>query len=183
MPNVPTFKTNRLIVRELLESDLSAYKKHFINYEVIRHLGGHVPWPYPEHGVIDYAKSDIFPYQGIDKWVWAINLIESPNDLIGVIEFLRKPSPTNRGFWLAQPYWGNGYMTEAVAPITDYAFEVLGFEKLIFGNAVGNNRSARIKEKSGAQFVRREKASYVDPLLTERDIFELTRENWAARKD
>lgn len=55
---------------------------------------------------------------------------------------------------------------------------LLGMSKLIFGNAVGNSRSARIKEKSGAQFVRREPAHYVDPDLKERDIYELTKETW-----
>lgn len=178
MSGVPTFYTKRLIVRELVESDAPSYNKYFVNYEVIRHLGGHIPWPYPNDGVINYIRSDILPHQGKDKWVWAIALKETPDELIGVVEFLRKPSPTNRGFWLGESYWGKGYMTEATAPTTNFAFEVLGFSTLIFGNAVGNNRSARIKEKSGAQFVRREPAHYVDPDLKERDIYELTKETW-----
>ena len=69
-------------------------------------------------------------------------------------------------------------MTEAVKPVTEYAFTELGFEKLIFGNAVDNRRSARIKEKSGARLVRREAATYVDPSLTEREIYELTKDEW-----
>jgi hypothetical protein len=40
-------------------------------------------------------------------------------------------------------------MTEAVSPIMDYALEVLGFDRLIFSNAVGNERSRRVKEKTG----------------------------------
>ena len=39
-------------------------------------------------------------------------------------------------------------MTEAVKPITDYAFDVLGFEKLVLANAVGNSASRRMKWKS-----------------------------------
>ena len=56
MSIVPTFHTKRLIVRELVESDSTAYNKCFVNYEVIRHLGGHIPWPYPSDGVINYIR-------------------------------------------------------------------------------------------------------------------------------
>ena len=183
MPNVPTFSTARLILRELLESDAPAYTKHFVNYAVIRNLASSVPWPYPEDGVMNYLRSEIIPYQGKEKWVWAITLKENPQELIGAIELLRQATPANRGFWLGENFWGNGYMTEAVEPITDYAFETLNFPKLIFANAVNNQRSARVKEKTGAQLVRRESARYVDPLLTERCIYELTKAQWYAFKD
>lgn len=73
-----------------------------------------------------------------------------PKELIGAIELRRKGEPDNRGFWLAKKHWGRGIMTEAVIPVLEYAFNELGFEKLIFSNAVGNKRSHRIKEKTGA---------------------------------
>lgn len=178
MPKIPTFQTKRLILRELQESDAPAYSKYFIDYQVIRHLAAYVPWPYPPDGVIQYLKSDVLPYQGKDKWVWAIALLEEPEELIGAIELIRNATPANRGFWLGKQFWGNGYMTEAVAPITNYAFEKLGFESLVFSNAVGNKRSRRIKEKSGALLVRTELASYVDPALNTREIYELTKHQW-----
>jgi len=178
MLNIPTLGTERLILRELIESDAPAYQKYFVNYEVIRQLTLSVPWPYPEDGVLNYLRSEILPNQGKDRWFWAITLRDEPTELIGAIELLRHASPCNRGFWLGQPFWGRGYMTEAVEPVTDYAFNSLGFEKLVFGNAVGNRRSSRIKEKSGAQLVRREPARYVDPTLVEREIFELSKDAW-----
>ena len=70
-------------------------------------------------------------------------------------------------------------MTEAVAPVMDYAFAELGFEKLVFANAVGNQRSRRVKEKTGARFVRTEPGTFVNPAYTEREIWELTREEWS----
>ena len=180
MQPIPSFSTPRLLVRELVESDIPAYSRYFVDYEVIRHLAASVPWPYPENGVADYLRSEIFPFQGKGKWTWAIALKESPDELIGAIELIRRATPANRGFWLGRPFWGQGYMTEAVAPVTDYAFTELGFQSLIFGNAVGNERSRRIKEKSGARLIRREPARYVDPSLTERELFELSRASWLA---
>ena len=178
MSGVPTFETKRLLLRELVEADAPAYERYFVDYEVIRHLAGSVPWPYPDDGVTNYIRSDIIPEQGRERWVWAITQKEKPSELIGAIELMRRANPTNRGFWLGTPFWGRGYMTEATSPITDYAFTKLGFEKLLFGNAVGNRRSARIKDKSGARLIRREAATYVDPTITEREIYELTKDDW-----
>jgi RimJ/RimL family protein N-acetyltransferase len=69
-------------------------------------------------------------------------------------------------------------MTEAVFPVMDYAFDVLGFERLFFSNALGNERSRRVKEKTGARFLRTEPGKFVNPLYTEREIWELTRDQW-----
>ena len=69
-------------------------------------------------------------------------------------------------------------MTEAVIPIMDYAFDVLGFEVLVFSNALGNDRSRRIKEKTGAKLIRTEPAQFVDPAFTERELWELTAAAW-----
>ena len=71
-------------------------------------------------------------------------------------------------------------MTEAVKPVTDYAFDVLGFEKLILANAVGNPASRRLKENTGAAFLRTEPATYVNPRYTEREVWELTKRCWKA---
>lgn len=178
MSTIPIFYTARLTLREITESDIPAYEKYFIDYNVIRNLSAVVPWPYPEGGVLDFLSTQIFPRQGKDRWAWAITLKENPDELIGAVDLWRDGKPENRGFWLAHKFWGNGYMTEAVEPVMDYAFNSLGFEKLVFSNAVGNNRSARVKEKTGAKLLRREPARFVDPTFTEHDIYELSKEDW-----
>jgi RimJ/RimL family protein N-acetyltransferase len=43
-------------------------------------------------------------------------------------------------------------MTEAVFPIIDYAFDILGFERLFSSHALGDEKSRRVKEKTGARF-------------------------------
>lgn len=60
----------------------------------------------------------------------------------------------------------------------DYAFTELGFEKLIFSNALGNNNSRRIKEKTEAIFIEAIPAQYVNSLYTEKEIWGLTKEEW-----
>ena len=175
---IPIFRTERLILREITEADAPSYEENFVTYDVISQLTKVVPWPYPKGGVLEYIKTEIVPTQGKDKWVWGITLKDNPDELIGAVELCRETRPANRGFWLGKKFWGQGIMTEVVIPITNYAFDVLDFEKLIFVNALGNDRSRRIKEKTGAKFIRVEPGEYVNPKYTQREVWELTKQEW-----
>ncbi len=53
------------------------------------------------------------------------------------------------GYFLAEEYWGRGYMTEAVRQIVAYGFETLDITR-IFARPFGRNRaSQRVLEKAG----------------------------------
>lgn len=69
-------------------------------------------------------------------------------------------------------------MTEAVSPIMDFAFNDLGFEKLIFSNVLGNIKSRRVKEKTGATLIGIRDANFVDPKLIQAETWELKKEDW-----
>ncbi len=174
----PIFTTERLILRAVTLEDAEAYEKYFVDYEVIRQLTAVVPWPYPTGGVLDYIQTQILPKQGIDNWTWGIFLKSDPEELIGAIGLWREATPENRGFWLGKKFWGQGIMTEAVVPVMDYAFDNLGFKKLIFANAAGNYKSRRIKEKTGARLIAVTPAKYVNPLYSEREVWQLTKKEW-----
>lgn len=173
---LPTFETKRLILKEVSFHDVPSYKKHFVDYEVIGHLSSAVPWPYPKNGVKEFLETFIIPQQGKDRWFWGIYRKEKPDEIIGGVDLWREGKPENRGFWLGRPFWGLGYMTEAVEPVMDYAFDELGFEKLVFANAVGNTRSRRIKEKTGARLIDVKPAKFVNPIYTEHEVWELTKD-------
>lgn len=178
---VPTLETERLFLKPVTEADIPAYKKYFVDYEIIRHLSAAVPWPYPADGVNYFLNEQIFPYQGESVWLWGLFAKEAPGELIGAVHLWRKGKPEHRGFWLARPHHGKGLMTEAVAPINDFAFDELGFDQLIFSNAVGNIRSRRVKEKTGAQFWKVEPAQFIDPELTEHELWTLDAKAWKQR--
>jgi [ribosomal protein S5]-alanine N-acetyltransferase len=179
---VPPFTTARLLLRAMELTDAPAYERHFVDYEVIRELSAHVPWPYPAGGVREYLATRVLPLQGKDKWDWGIFLREQPTELIGSVGLWRPGKPENRGFWLGRKYWGRGIMTEAVAPVMDYAFAELGFEQLVFANAKGNARSRRVKEKTGARLLRVEPAQFVNPAYTEHEVWELTKGEWLRQR-
>ena len=183
MFKVPVFETQNLILRSMSESDIPSYKKHFVDYEVIAHLSAVVPWPYPDDGVKEFLTQFIFPNQGKVRWDWGIYLKSAPDELVGSIGIWKPGTPENRGFWLGRKFWGNGYMVEAASAIMDYAFNVIGFEKLTFSNALGNVKSRRIKEKTGARLVGTRPMKFVDAKYSEAETWELRREDWEKFKE
>jgi len=176
-----TFNTERLLLRPITEDDIPAYETHFVDYEVIRHLSGKIPWPYPANGVHEWVTSHVLPQQGNNRWFWGVFLLSNPEEMIGGVELWRPGTPEHRGFWLGRAHWGRGYMTEAVTRIMDFAFTEAGYDELVFSNAVGNKRSSRIKDKTGAKLVRTEPCEFVDPQYTLREIWVLSKEDWYSR--
>ncbi|MBT4684829.1 MAG: GNAT family N-acetyltransferase [Candidatus Marinimicrobia bacterium] len=82
----PNFTTKRLLLKAVTEGDIPSYEKHFVDYEVIRHLASTVQWPYPENGIRDFVTKHIIPKQGENQWVWGIFLRKHPDELIGIVD-------------------------------------------------------------------------------------------------
>jgi RimJ/RimL family protein N-acetyltransferase len=53
------------------------------------------------------------------------------------------------GYWLGEPYWGRGIMTDAVRRVTDHALGALGFVRLEAPVYEWNPASMRVLEKCG----------------------------------
>ena len=53
---------------------------------------------------------------------------------------------------LGKKYWGNGYTSEAMKKVMDYAIDVLGIKECIAVHAVENPASGRVIEKLGFQY-------------------------------
>jgi RimJ/RimL family protein N-acetyltransferase len=56
------------------------------------------------------------------------------------------------GYWLGVDHWGQGYATEALHAVIDYAFADMGHEALQAGARVTNPASRRVLEKCGFQW-------------------------------
>jgi ribosomal-protein-alanine N-acetyltransferase len=53
------------------------------------------------------------------------------------------------GYWLAEPYWGRGIMTQAVRAMSEYAFGELALHRVHAEPFASNPASARVLEKAG----------------------------------
>ena len=58
-------------------------------------------------------------------------------------------------YGLTPDHWGQGLATEAARAVTDYAFDVLGFDRVIAATDVPNQASVRVMERLGMRFERR----------------------------
>lgn len=68
-------------------------------------------------------------------------------------------------------------MTEAVAAVNDYWFDILGFTVLRAPKAVANIASRRISEKTGMRVIARFERDYVRGRLPA-ELWEITAEEW-----
>ena len=182
MPEIatPTLQTKRLVLRPLALSDAPDIQRHFDNWNIIRHLARVVPWPYPDDGAESFVKLQLEKVAaGEEIYQWVLTLRPGDGEAIGNIHFRPRAESAkgNRGFWLAEPYWNRGLMTEAISAVNDFAFNTLGIEQFHVCNAISNVASRRVKQKTGAEFVGYiELAHHNGQSKSER--WRVTRESW-----
>lgn len=56
------------------------------------------------------------------------------------------------GYWIGVPFWGNGYIPEAMQSLLKHAFENLGCSAMWCGYYDGNEKSKRCQEKCGFKY-------------------------------
>lgn len=180
----PELKTKRLILRSLNLNDAPWIQTKFNDWEIIKYMNATVPWPYPNDGAETFLKEIALPAMDEGKaFHWAICLKDSPNMGIGVISFRHNTDhhDDHRGFWIERPKQKQGFVTEAVAAVNDFAFDVLGFETFTVENVFGNIGSRKVKQKTGARLVSNHKRHFVCGEC-DTEVWEVTKEGWTKAK-
>jgi len=72
--------------------------------------------------------------------------------IVGACGLMLQEQTPELGYWLGVPHWGQGYATEALHAVIDYAFTDLEHESLLAGARVTNPASRRVLEKCGFQW-------------------------------
>lgn len=140
--------TQRLILRDFSMDDLQDFHAYCADPDV----GIHAGWP-PHEGI---EQSEKALREMMDQEAcWAIADRQSGKN-IGYIRLhpddRRRRSPQNcqvMSYILAKPYWGQGYMTEAVQRVLRYVFEEMNLKLVSIYRFSYNARSARVMEKCG----------------------------------
>ena len=174
-------ETTRLFLRPLQLADAAHAEELFPQWEIVKFLNAGVPWPWPKGLAYGQYRDVILPaMERGEEWHWSLRLKESPERMIGKIS-LHQNAFDNRGYWLGLPWQGQGLMTEAVAAVNDYWFDVLGFKVLRAPKAVANIASRRISEKTGMRLIVTLERDYVAGRLPA-EIWEITAEEWRSWK-
>lgn len=174
---IPELETPRLILRPASLADAEQTQRIFPHWEVVRFLAARVPWPYPPDGALTHYRDVALPAMAAgEQWHWTLRLKSDPDHLIGAISLI-KTGPTNRGFWLGLPWYGQGLMSEAVDAVTDFWFNTLSFPEMRVTKAIANTASRRISEKQGMRLVERIDSDYVSGRLPT-EVWAITAEEW-----
>jgi RimJ/RimL family protein N-acetyltransferase len=86
---------------------------------------------------------------------WAIT-IKPSDEAVGSIGVFpgseeRQGGEREIGYWIAKPFWGRGYVPEAVRALLDLYFS-LGAERIWCAHADFNDKSRRVVEKCGFRY-------------------------------
>ncbi|MFY8032622.1 MAG: GNAT family N-acetyltransferase [Devosia sp.] len=140
--------TLRLVLRPPMRGDVPDLVKLADNkriYEVLARL----PNPYTRADGIAFVE--IFA-QRADERPYAITL---DGQFIGVVGFTFSPGePPELGYWLGEPYWGQGIMSEAVKALLQAAFSTGHFPAIKARALASNAGSLNVLEKAGFRRLR-----------------------------
>jgi ribosomal-protein-alanine N-acetyltransferase len=134
-------------IRPWSSADAAAMVKYANNRRIWLNLRDAFPHPYSE----DNARAflEIVEHQNPTTFF----AIATDEEAIGGIGIVIKQDvhrlTAELGYWLAEPYWGKGLMTEAVFRFTEYAFERFDLRRIYAEPYAGNAASSRVLEKAG----------------------------------
>jgi RimJ/RimL family protein N-acetyltransferase len=120
----------------------------------------------------------------VNRAKFAIRM-RSTGRFIGEIGYgtLDEDGPMHLGYWIGEPFWGQGYATEAAQAMIDHVFSTTRIDRLTGAARVTNPASRRVLVKCGFQFV--DQGMIVSrgaggPVSVDR--FALERSTWCALK-
>ncbi len=146
---VNEIKAERLLLRRLRHQDAPEITKLISNWNVIQWLSN-PPYPYQ----LSDAEAFIARVSS-EQTTWnKVRLaIEIDGALAGMVGHEPNACGTLLGYWLGEPYWGKGYMTEAVGIFLKSYFEVADNNKIVSCVLRGNEASLRIQRAFGFETV------------------------------
>jgi ribosomal-protein-alanine N-acetyltransferase len=136
-------------IRDWVREDARDIARYANNREVALWLRDRFPCPYTE------SDAEAFLSRVAQQDLRTAFALATADEAIGGIG-LEFGADVHRftaelGYWLGEPFWGQGIMTEAVRLFTAWAFENFEVHRLHAAVFVGNEASRRVLEKAGFQ--------------------------------
>lgn len=144
---IPVLETERLVLRAPRFEDAKSVAA-LANDRRIAENTRRIPHPYSRADADDFIAS-VNTRAGEVAFLVAL----ADGTLIGACGLAMTDGPAPElGYWLGVPFWGQGFGTEAVRAMIDYAFTDLTHAALQAGARVTNPTSRRVLEKCGFQW-------------------------------
>lgn len=169
--------TRRLILRQPKPDDAARIARLLNNFRVAGNLS-RVPYPYHVTDATAWLKT-WRPDRPPSETGFTIDL---PGEgVIGHCGFHPDAQGTVIGYWLGEPFWNRGFMSEAASAALDWYFEATAATYVSSGVFAFNKASLAVQKKLGFTetgssyrlcLARKEEVRHIDT--------ELTRARWAA---
>jgi len=145
-------ETSRLVLRPWSETDAESLYEHAKNVNI----GPAAGWPIHTsvensaeiiRGVLSADENYAVTLKNENKAIGSIGLMIGAKSNMNIGE-----NEAEIGYWIGEPYWGQGLIPEAVRELMHYAFGALSMTTLWCGYFDGNEKSKRAQEKCGFKF-------------------------------
>lgn len=157
--DIPSFETERLILRAIARDDRFAIFENYSDPDVANWF---FDQPYTQIQQADQLISEFIAKAMEGKsMTWAI-LLKKSDEFVGTCSYedFTVKSQGEIGFDLAKKYWGHGYMTEALGVIIPYGFTVLDLIRIEVHTYSHNVRARRMVERLGFSVVSADEDSH-----------------------
>jgi len=145
-----TIATERLTLRPFRSADASEFARLAGDWAVAS-MTSDIPYPFSSR----QAHGWLAPVRGEVRFA-----IERDGQLMGGAGFYRRASGTAElGFWLGQPWWGQGFATEAARAVLSQGLKNPRLPGYSSAHFVDNTASARVLSKLGFEPVGRARIS------------------------
>lgn len=125
----PTIQTERLLLRQFVESDLENVFKGLSHPDIIKYYG-------VSYETLEATKEQMKFFADLEKnetgiW-WAVCSLDNRTfyGAGGINSLSKEHKKAEIGFWLISGFWGLGIMKEALPLICNYGFEDLGLHRI-----------------------------------------------------
>ncbi len=149
--NLPTLSSPRVALRSLEPGDVPSLFEIFSDQRVMRYWSS-APWTNQAEGV-DMMKSVRCGFADGSLYQWGVTR-RSDEALIGTCTLAHIDTQNRRaeiGFILRYEEWGQGYMSEAVRTLLQFAFDELKLHRIEADADPRNEESIRLLERLGFQ--------------------------------
>lgn len=154
-------ETERLLLRKLQLGDVyEYYERLFGDADVSRYM------LFDPHQTImeslESVQRKLKRYEEENFYCWAVELKEEAG-LMGLVELLRFDEDANSCsfvYMLGCNYWNQGYGTEALQAVFQFAFDELEIQRIVADHMTENVASGRVMEKVGMKHIGTEPGKY-----------------------
>ncbi len=137
----------KIKIRPLKSSDSAELAKLANNKRIWDNLRDYIPFPYSESDAKFFINLTI---KEAPQQTFGITYKGKLSGVIGLV--LQKDvyqKSAEIGYWVGEPFWGNGIATKAVELMTQYGFDKLHLNRIYTGVFEYNTASMKALEKNG----------------------------------